>query len=135
MTNMALYMKNRREERRNHLITLAGGYCKCCGSTESLQFDHRDPTSKLFELCGPELDKSMELIMIEFAKCDLLCAICHLSKTLRNKETIVNRTPAQPFIHGTARTYLKQGCRCVICSNARKMHRAGKLEFNQPINC
>ena len=130
MFDAAAYMKNRREQRRNYLIGLAGGKCIKCRRTDNLNFDHRDPRTKLFELSGWGLDKSMELILIEFAKCDLLCEDCHIEKTRTNGDHGKITGSARFFLHGTARNYLEQGCRCERCKNARREHRAGLLGYN-----
>lgn len=56
--------------------------CERCGETtiECLQFHHRDPTTKLFDVSDGALRKrtTRERILAEIAKCDVLCANCHL---------------------------------------------------------
>lgn len=59
-----------------------GGRCFICGTTETLEFDHIDPTTKLFEISVgltnylPEDD-----LWVEMDKCQLLCKIHHSKKT------------------------------------------------------
>lgn len=55
-------------------------YCERCGESHPacLQFHHRDPTQKAFELSKVTYKTySRERIMAEVAKCDVLCANCH----------------------------------------------------------
>lgn len=65
--------------------------CMDCGHTfppVAMDFDHRDPTTKLW---GPsELPKagSFRILLAELAKCDLVCAICHrIREETRRKQT------------------------------------------------
>jgi 5-methylcytosine-specific restriction endonuclease McrA len=60
-----------------------GGRCVECGTTEDLEFDHIDPSTKRFKLsqgggyCQAVWDA-------EVAKCQLLCAPHHHDKTKRD---------------------------------------------------
>jgi hypothetical protein len=62
---------------------LLGGKCKECGIADPrvLQFHHRDPAQKKFNLTVERLTSSREYswsdIEVEIMKCDLLCANCH----------------------------------------------------------
>ena len=68
-------------ERKDQLIKFAGGSCKNCGynkNRRALTFHHRDKELKLFGLSMNNLwSKSWEVILAEYAKCDLLCMNCH----------------------------------------------------------
>jgi hypothetical protein len=60
----------------------AGGKCVRCGTTDTntLEFHHRDPTTKLFVIGGPKKQSSncsLQRIIDEIAKCDLVCTNCH----------------------------------------------------------
>ena len=57
-----------------------GGCCVLCGEqrTEILLFHHVEPKEKSFSLSRPR-HKLLEEIKAEIAKCDLMCANCHLS--------------------------------------------------------
>lgn len=83
MKDMAAYMATRRKNRRRILMEMAGGQCQTCNSTERLEFDHRDRLTKNFVLSGRHLDKSWTTILLELAKCDLLCHDCHLKRTVQ----------------------------------------------------
>lgn len=57
-----------------------GGCCVVCGTTENLEFDHVDPTTKEFTIShGWSL--SAERFWIEVNKCQLLCREHHSDKT------------------------------------------------------
>ena len=69
-------------KRKLELIELKGGGCEVCGYNKNLaalQFHHRNPKDKKFGLDVRSLGNlKMETIVNEVAKCDLLCANCHL---------------------------------------------------------
>ncbi len=75
----------RRQERRKFLIEHLGGKCVGCGTSENLQFDHIDRTQKLFSI-GKKLDYSLEKLLPEVEKCQLLCYECHEFKSLINHD-------------------------------------------------
>lgn len=133
MFDAAAYMKARRKQRRERLIELAGGKCIRCGTKHNLEFDHRDPTQKLFELSGCALDKPLNVIMRELAKCDLLCKDHHLEKTRENRDATRYRPAHKGYTHGTARSYLGQPCRCQLCCKARKEYRNGRLGYDEVV--
>lgn len=61
-------------------IKYKGGKCLNCGYNkyvEVLEFHHRNPTIKLFNISPQGYRKSWEILKIELDKCDLLCANCH----------------------------------------------------------
>lgn len=110
---MAEYMAARRARRRRELIELLGGVCSHpgCETTEDLQFDHVEPGSRTFLLSGKGLDRSWSAILIEVAKCQLLCWPHHWAKTVANGET-------RTVEHGGGVSG-KKNCKCVPCK-ARK---------------
>ena len=60
------------------LIEYKGGKCETCGYSrciEALQFHHRDPKEKDFQISGTT--KAFETLKREVNKCSLLCANCH----------------------------------------------------------
>lgn len=75
-------LKAERHDFKRWLVGLFGGKCERCGWTPkmgeevALDFHHRDPSTKLFSF-GGSLTRSREAVLIEAAKCDLLCANCH----------------------------------------------------------
>lgn len=70
------------------LIESLNGGCKICGYNKNiaaLEFHHRDPSQKEDKLDLRILsNRSMEFIMNEVSKCDLLCSNCH--RELHNPE-------------------------------------------------
>ena len=68
-------------ERKQKLIEMAGGGCIHCGynkNDRALSFHHRNAKGKKFALSMNCLwSKSMEEILEEFKKCDLVCLNCH----------------------------------------------------------
>lgn len=112
-TDMAMYMRRRRRLRRIRLIRELGGVCVDCGTDKQLEFDHRDPTTKLFVISSG-LDKPWAVLWAEAEKCDLRCNTCHLKRTVAlghirgGQNKIINPE------HGTAKRY-GQGCKCFLC--------------------
>src|SRR6266568_8058 len=69
----------RRRRVKEVLVAEAGGACVRCGYDRcagSLQFHHRDPAQKRFQLGGGGLTRSLERLRGEAGKCVLLCANC-----------------------------------------------------------
>lgn len=68
-------------KRKLYLINLLGGCCKVCEynkNLSALEFHHRDPNKKDSKLDMRTLsNRSMEYILEEVSKCDLLCSNCH----------------------------------------------------------
>lgn len=131
-TNMAVYMADRRKKRRQQLIEMSGGKCIRCGSTDELNFDHKDPSQQKFRLNGRNLDGSWEKILEEWSKCQLLCRPCHIQKTREdgyrpawNKG--IGRDGEPLSEHGNEAAYMR-GCRCDECSQSRHEARVRRGE-------
>jgi hypothetical protein len=77
--------RNRRHKRKATLVEHLGGKCVGCGTTENLQFDHLDRTKKSFDI-GKKLDYSLDKLIPEVNKCQLLCYKCHEYKSLINHD-------------------------------------------------
>lgn len=107
------YQQNRITEGRAYAIAKLGGKCVRCGSTEDLQFDHIDRSTKvteitrMFTFARAKLDAELE-------KCQLLCKPCHLQKTFHEDVVHASQT------HGTL-TALKY-CK-PICDTCRTFRR------------
>lgn len=70
----------RRRRMKEILVAEAGGACELCGYDRcagALQFHHRDPAQKQFQLGSGGLTRSLERLREEAEKCVLLCANCH----------------------------------------------------------
>ena len=74
---MREYVKRRTRERRAEAFNMLGGECVECGSTEDLQFDHRNRRRKEFSLATAMWHVSRERFIAEVKKCRLLCTPCH----------------------------------------------------------
>lgn len=69
------------KERKRIARMQLGNKCAKCGNMSGrIDFDHIDPTTKEFEL-GNAQYKSDKDVADEIAKCQLLCASCHASKS------------------------------------------------------
>lgn len=93
--NVAYYWANREAEiervlRRQRatlelLRNLRRVPCADCGGVFPpyvMDFDHRDPATKLFNMTvAKALLKNRDVLFAEIAKCDIVCANCHRSRT------------------------------------------------------
>ena len=75
----------RQEETRRVIEQHKSKPCKDCGYSFPpyvMDFDHREPESKEFDISSAFQRKmSLERILDEIAKCDLVCANCHRIRT------------------------------------------------------
>ena len=74
------YQSRERTDRKARLVELHGGKCLLCGYSKcvaALEFHHRDPKTKVFELSKSNLLRRWDVVLAEVEKCDLLCANCH----------------------------------------------------------
>ena len=71
------YFRNYYKERKHYYITLLGGKCSVCGSTDNLQFHHTDRNSKDLAI-GKLMNYSKTKVEAELSKCVLLCRRCHI---------------------------------------------------------
>ena len=80
-TNSYHSQTKRSIRRKLELVELSGGGCCKCGYNKNiaaLEFHHKDPSTKEFQLDARHLsNRSMDAIMQEFVKCQLLCSNCH----------------------------------------------------------
>lgn len=77
--------KRTREKKKQERIDYLGGKCIGCGTTENLQFDHIDRTTKEYSI-SKKPDYVFEKIKPELDKCQLLCKECHRIKTRANHD-------------------------------------------------
>jgi len=107
--NVAYYAANRQAEidrvrRRQEATTaflreLRAVPCADCGGRfagHQMDFDHRDPSQKSFNLCSSRAAlKSREQILAEAAKCDVVCVNCHrLRSRNRHRQWLASRIQA-----------------------------------------
>ena len=78
-TNSTSVMKCRRNLKAKAVAYL-GGSCIKCGYSKciaALEFHHRDPSKKDFQIGSKGVYRRLESLKPELDKCDLLCANCH----------------------------------------------------------
>jgi len=89
------FLKKRRLRRKAELVTAVGGRCVDCGYSNclgALEFHHRDPATKDFGV--GRFNGSLERLLAEVAKCDLLCANCHRKRHAGEDAALVDLKPA-----------------------------------------
>lgn len=77
------YVNRRRKATRKLLDAIKNVPCMDCGGTfhpAAMQFDHRDPSTKVANV-GQMTNHSLQKVMEEVAKCDIVCANCHAIRT------------------------------------------------------
>lgn len=104
---MRKYSLKRYHELRAHTVDLLGGKCVMCSSTELLEIDHIDRSTKEFDL-GKEWATSYERYLKEVSKCQLLCRACHSKKSAN--ECSVD--------HGGGLSG-KKNCPCILCKKRK----------------
>lgn len=77
----AQYQPERYKARKAELIDKLGGKCVVCGSSENLEFDHINPSTKSFSIMKQWHDDVDE----ELKKCQLLCRDCHHIKHYKSE--------------------------------------------------
>lgn len=79
----AVYTQRFRGKRQDWLWSFKRKPCDDCGVQYPpyvMQFDHRDPTTKKFNLSRAEKYPKQQ-VLEEIAKCDVVCANCHAERT------------------------------------------------------
>jgi 5-methylcytosine-specific restriction endonuclease McrA len=79
---MRRYMLERYHRRRAAIVKSMGGECAQCYSTEDLEIDHIDRSTKSFDIGKAIAGWKMDRINAELDKCQLLCHDCHLEKSV-----------------------------------------------------
>ena len=77
-----------RKERRQYLEEYLGGKCVRCGVTEKLDFDHIIPADKSYTIGSNITCFSLEELILEVDKCQLLCRSCHIQKGRENGDFV-----------------------------------------------
>jgi hypothetical protein len=96
--NRERHMRNTRKnkaKRREFIYTnFKSKPCMDCGGSfppECMQFDHRPGTIKSFSVSSHGLSKSLDKLLAEIEKCDVVCANCHAIRTVRRGQHIHGR--------------------------------------------
>lgn len=111
---MRAYKARRHRARREQAIRELGGCCVDCGTTDNLEFDHVDASTKLLDI-GSLSSYSEARLQAELRKCVLRCVPCHVTKTVREDLPTVT--------HGGGLSG-KKNCPCPAC-------RARKAEYQR----
>lgn len=82
------YHREYYKRRRQQLIEECGGKCVVCGTTENLEFDHIDRTTKRDNVTRLLATSSYEDALREAQKCVLLCKKHHIEKTKLHKDNL-----------------------------------------------
>lgn len=80
MTPNAVRVVRCRKNIKRKAVAFLGGRCLRCGYSkciDAMEFHHRDPNQKDFNLSVRGLYRRFDLVQEELKKCDLLCANCH----------------------------------------------------------
>lgn len=78
---------NRAEKNKKIIREYKNIPCMDCGNSYPhyvMDFDHRDPEVKEFAISQMPRDCSLEKILNEIKKCDVVCANCHRVRTFRD---------------------------------------------------
>lgn len=122
---MKIYYK-RMQEAKNML----GDKCVVCGTTEDLEFDHIDPTTKLFTIAHGYARKTF---YEEVKKCQLLCKKHHILKT-KTQGDVPQTVSINEGIHGTGYTYIQKKCRCALCRTWRRKNRRKEVSYSDMVD-
>lgn len=84
-----VFQNERHNAAKLALINVMGGVCVDCGFSdlsrlEVFQCDHLPQFEKLFNVCTGLADRNWDKTLVEAAKCELVCANCHATRT-RNR--------------------------------------------------
>jgi hypothetical protein len=96
-------------EKRRRFLEKMGSRCCKCGSSDRIEVDHIDRTTKVSHNIWSWSDIRIEE---ELKKCQLLCYECHHEK---HRQEMV-----KPIVHGTWQSYKRtyNPCRCDLCRRA-----------------
>lgn len=111
----------RRAKRREFFESLLGGMCVGCGSDKNLEFDHVLPEDKCFNLATSAMECSLNKILPELQKCQLLCRKCHYKKTASDNGYNLPQ-------HGTPSMYTNHKCRCELCTQVWATYAKGYVQ-------
>lgn len=78
------YLRRYNAPKRRYIVAAKKRPCLDCGKrfpTCCMDFDHRDPKEKCFSIGVGYRSVSLDALIAEIAKCDLVCANCHRIRT------------------------------------------------------
>ena len=109
-------------ERKDLLLDFLGRECISCGSTDLIEFDHIDPSTKKFSIMS-KWNSPMEVLIPEIRKCQPLCHNCHKEKSKGPRSVD----------HGEGASG-KKNCKCSPCKDRKNEYmRAWKSLNKKPV--
>lgn len=120
-------------KRKQKAMDYLGGKCVDCNTTNVLQFDHIDPSTKSFDI-GRNLNRKWEVLSKELDKCVLRCKSCHLTKSRSLEDFGGGQNKRTELVHGTAHAYTVFKCRCDDCKYAKSLQRKGIISNSQVVH-
>ena len=105
---MRKYMAQRHARQRARGIEYLGVKCVDCGTTDRLEFDHKDPPEKEFTISS-KFTRGWARLVEELDKCDLRCVPCHR-----------RRTAAQRAVPHGGGVSGKKNCYCELCKPVKQ---------------
>jgi hypothetical protein len=121
-----LYMIEYRAKRRQFALAKLGGVCVICGTSELLEFDHIDPSTKIKSPMSL-LHASWIKFNEELDKCQLLCKKHHQEKS-KAEGSLTQGKASNHISHGTSYAYNIKKCRCELCKAAKSAGRSPKRD-------
>lgn len=129
--NTASATRANRRKRHEHYAAIqelkSGKPCLDCGCVLPwyvLDFDHRDPSTKIDEVSKLIKTSSWTRVLEEIEKCDLICACCHRLRTYKGNNSYRTRLYARNKQMIDA---LKEASPCLDCGVALK---ACQMDFD-----
>ena len=93
-----MWAQQKRAIRKFCCLIMLGGRCVHCGSQEELQFDHVERTTKEYQI-GDLWLGSLEKLLTEIFKCQLLCWPCHIKKSIECGDLIPWGRQRKQYVH------------------------------------
>ena len=119
------YNRLRYPKIRAAFIESKGGVCAKCGSKDKLEVDHINPAGKSFN-SSKWLTVSNAVRDAEFAKCQVLCKVCHNIKSVTERGQTLTKGQN---IHGTLTAILY--CGPPTCAECRRVKNDYTREYRR----
>jgi len=109
--------------------------CADCGEFHpywAMDFDHRDPEQKSFNLSlFPRYASSMPKVLAEIAKCDIVCTLCHRYRTHGGTGVPNDNSPSTgDAAQKAARALLRLVKEASPCCDCGAFHRSWAMDFD-----
>lgn len=124
---MRTYNKMRYKRLRMELIESLGSRCSKCYSTENLELDHKDSTTKNYDISKRML-WGYFTNLDEIHKLQLLCRTCHKAKSILDRGFTASKGSKN---HGTLSSY--RYCKCPACVAAKQIYNKFHKKISQSV--